>query len=62
MKKGFTLVEIMVVVGIVVTLIAISGSAFVFFKKGSSLDNNVEKVISVLKRELRQGDYGDGRD
>jgi len=49
MKKGVTFVELMVVIGVLTILIAISVPSFIFFQKGSSLDNDAEKIINVLR-------------
>lgn len=47
--KSFTLVEVLVVVGILIILLAASIPAFQFFKKGSDLDNTAEEIINTLR-------------
>ncbi|KPJ55055.1 hypothetical protein AMJ47_02080 [Parcubacteria bacterium DG_72] len=49
MKKGVTFVELMVVIGVLVILFAISVPGFTFFQKGSNLDNDAEKIVNVLR-------------
>jgi prepilin-type N-terminal cleavage/methylation domain-containing protein len=49
MSRGVTFIELMVVIGVLTILFAISVPSFIFFQKGSSLDNDAEKIISVLK-------------
>jgi len=49
-KKGFTLTELIIVIGILVILIAISASTFIFFRKESDLNSNSEKIINILRR------------
>lgn len=48
-NKGFTLVEILVVVAILSFLAVIVLSDFFSFKKKSDLNNNVQEFVSVLK-------------
>jgi prepilin-type N-terminal cleavage/methylation domain-containing protein len=48
-KKGFSLIEILVVLGILAILGLISVSFFVFLQKESRLSNVSEEIISVLK-------------
>lgn len=47
--KGFTLIEIMVVISIIIVILTIAVSGFVYFKNNSDLNNNVQNVISSLK-------------
>ena len=49
MKKGVTFVELMVVIGVLVIIFAASVPGFAFFQKGSSLDNDAEKIVNVLR-------------
>lgn len=49
MKKSFTLVELLVIVGIFILLIAISFPAIRFFQKESDLNNSTEEVINTLR-------------
>lgn len=48
MKKGVTFMELIVVIAILGILAAIAVPAFVFFQKGSTLDNNAEQIINLL--------------
>jgi len=47
--KGFTLVELLVIVGILVILATISVSVFRFFQRESDLNNNAEETINILR-------------
>jgi type II secretory pathway pseudopilin PulG len=49
MKKGVTFVELIVVIGVLVIIFAMSVPGFTFFQKGSSLNNDAEKVVNVLR-------------
>jgi len=49
MKKGITLTEIMVVIGILMTVLLISVPSFVFFQKRSSLDEDSKKTLYLLR-------------
>ena len=46
---GFTLVEVLVIVGILIVLIALSVPAFRFFQKESDLGNSAEEIINTLR-------------
>jgi len=48
-KKGFTLVEISVIIVILIVLISISASIFLLFNKESSLSSNTEEIINTLR-------------
>jgi len=48
-KKGFSLVEILVIMGVLGIVIAASVPAFIFFRRQSDLGNNAEKILNVLK-------------
>ncbi|MBZ9569857.1 prepilin-type N-terminal cleavage/methylation domain-containing protein [Patescibacteria group bacterium] len=48
-KKGFTLVELLVIVGILVILAAISAPALRFFQRESDLANSTEEIINTLR-------------
>lgn len=48
-KKGFTLIEILLVIGILVILTAIFVFTFRFFQKESDLTNTTEEVIDTLR-------------
>lgn len=48
-KNGFTLVELLVIVGILIMLAAISISALRFFQKESALNNSAEEIINTLR-------------
>lgn len=48
MKKGVTFMEVVVVMAILGILTAIAVPAFVFFQKGSTLDNDAEQIINLL--------------
>ena len=47
--KSFTLVEVLIIVGILIVLIAISFPAFRFFQKESDLNNSIEEIINTLR-------------
>ncbi len=47
--KSFTLVELLVIVGILIVLIALSIPSFNFFQKKSDLNNSTEEIISTLR-------------
>lgn len=47
--KGFTLVEALTIVGILIVLIAISIPAFRFFQRESDLNNSVEETLNTLR-------------
>ncbi|MDO8436165.1 MAG: hypothetical protein Q7S82_02140 [bacterium] len=49
MKNSFTLIEVLVVVGVLVILLAISVPAFKVFYKESDLNNSVEEIINALR-------------
>ncbi len=49
MKKGVTFVELMVVIGVLLIIFAMSVPGFAFFQKGSSLNNDAEKIVNVLR-------------
>lgn len=49
MKKGVTFIELMVVIGVLVILFAVTVPSFIFFQKGSNLDNDAEKILNVLR-------------
>jgi len=46
---GFTLVEVLTIVGILIVLTAISIPAFRFFQKESDLNNSAEEIINILR-------------
>lgn len=47
--KSFTLIEVLVVVGVLVILLAISVPAFKIFNKESDLNNSAEEIINTLR-------------
>lgn len=47
--KSFTLVELLVIIGILVILATLSVSVFRFFQKESDLNNSSEEIINTLK-------------
>jgi len=47
--KSFTLIEILIVIGILVVLIAIAFPAFRFFRAESDLNNSAEEIINTLR-------------
>jgi type II secretory pathway pseudopilin PulG len=49
-KKGFSLIEMLVIIGILVILISMSASALLLFRKESDLSNNAEEIVSALRR------------
>ena len=49
MKKGVTFIELMVVIGVLAIIFAASVPGFAFFQKGSSLDNDAEKIVNLLR-------------
>lgn len=48
-RDGFTLVEILVIVGIMVILIALAIPSYRFFQQESDLVNNTEEIINTLR-------------
>ena len=48
-SKSFTLVELLVIVGIMITLTAISIPAFHFFQSESKLSNSAEEITNTLR-------------
>ena len=49
-RRGFTLIEIMVVISIIVVLVSISASAVLLFSKESNLSINAEEIIGALRQ------------
>lgn len=49
MKKGFTLIEILVIIGIMVILVALAIPSYRFFQKESDLNNSAEEIINTLR-------------
>ena len=47
--RGFTLIEALTIVGILIVLIAVSIPAFRFFQKESDLNNSVEEALNTLR-------------
>ncbi|MBI3633948.1 MAG: type II secretion system protein [Candidatus Vogelbacteria bacterium] len=50
MEKGFTLVEIIIVVGILLTLATITITALSKFSQFTALSKDTEKIVSLLNR------------
>lgn len=48
-NKSFTLVELLVIIGILVILATISVSVFRFFQRESDLNNSIEEIINILR-------------
>lgn len=48
-KKGFTLVELLLIIGILIVLIALAFPAFRYFQKESDLNNSAEEIINTLR-------------
>jgi len=48
-KNGFTLIEALTIVGILIVLVAISIPAFRFFQRESDLNNSVEETLNILR-------------
>lgn len=46
---GATFIELLVVISVLIILIAMSGQVFVFFQKGSTLNNTTQEIISILR-------------
>ncbi len=49
-KKGFTLIEMSIIIGILIVLVSISASALLLFNKESDLSSNAEEIISALRQ------------
>jgi len=47
--RGFTLIELIVIIGILFILVAISIPTLVFFQKESDLNNGTEEIINALR-------------
>jgi len=48
-SKGVTFIELLIIIGILVTLAAISVPAFRYFQKESDLNNSTEEIINTLR-------------
>ena len=48
-RKGFTLIELVMVIVILITLTALAVPAFRFFQKESDLNNSAEEIINTLR-------------
>jgi Tfp pilus assembly protein FimT len=48
-SKSFSLVEILIIIGIMAVLIAIAIPSYRFFQKEADLNNSVEEIINVLR-------------
>lgn len=48
-SKGVTFIELLIIIGILVILAAISIPAFRYFQKESDLDNSTEEIINTLR-------------
>ena len=53
-KRGFTLVEILFVLGIIVILVTLVVSGFASFKKGEALDLDKQAVVETLEQAKDQ--------
>lgn len=49
MEKGFTLIEVLVIIGIVIILMAITILNYRFFLKETDLDQSTEEIINILR-------------
>jgi len=47
--KSFSLIEILIIIGIVITLVAIAVPSYRFFQKETDLNNSAEEIINVLR-------------
>lgn len=47
--RSFTLIEVLIIIGILIILIAITFPAFLFFRKDSDLNNSAQQVINTLR-------------
>ena len=48
-QKGFTLVELLIVIGILIILTAVAVPSLRYFQKGSDLNNSAEEIINILR-------------
>jgi len=48
-ENGFTIVELLVIIGTMVILIALAAPAFQIFQKESDLNNSAEEIINTLR-------------
>ncbi|MFC1789379.1 Tfp pilus assembly protein FimT/FimU [Patescibacteria group bacterium] len=48
-RDGFTLIEMVVILGIIIALSAVVFTNFLFFKNKSDLDSNANEIVNVLK-------------
>jgi prepilin-type N-terminal cleavage/methylation domain-containing protein len=48
-NKGVTFIELMVVIGVLAIIFAMAVPSFIFFQKGSSLDNDAEEILNLLR-------------
>jgi len=49
MKKGFTLIEVLIVVTVLAILFSLSFPSFSFFKKKSQLNSSTEEILTLLR-------------
>lgn len=59
MKRGVTLIEVLVVIGILLTLIGIASVSFLPFRSKSTLDTAVTTLISDIKSQQIKAVAGD---
>lgn len=53
-KKGFTLIELVIVIGIIVIIFALSVLAVLNIQRGKLLDNNAWSIVSFLRQAQNQ--------
>ena len=59
MKRGVTLIEVLVVIGVLLTLIGIASVSFLPFRSKSTLDTAITTLISDIKSQQIKAVVGD---
>ncbi len=54
MKKGFTILELLIVLGIMALLVGVIFSAFINVRKGNALQNDTDVIVETLRQARSQ--------
>jgi len=49
MKKGFTVIEVLIVITVLTILFSLSFSSFSFFRKKSQLNSSTEEILTLIR-------------